>query len=251
MSTRETLYGRNAALECLRARRRHIHKVILADNVETTGPISQIIKLAKGLNVPIQQAARKTLDKQGRGHQGVLVETGRYPLVEVADILSHAARLNEPPFLVALDHIEDPHNVGAIIRTLESVGAHGLLLPKRRSAGITATVVNVSAGATEHIRVAEISNLVQTLKSLKAESIWVMGLEESDTAVWYHDANLSGPVVLVIGNEGKGLSRLVRETCDLLIKLPMRGHINSLNASVAGALALYEVWRARDFANKR
>jgi len=220
---REFLYGRNAARECLRARRRHIHKVLLADTVEPAAIIDEIVSLAGQLKIPVQKISRKTLDNLAKSHQGVALETGRSPMVAVEDILDRAKKLGEPPFIVALDHLEDPHNVGAILRTAESVGVHGLIIPKQRSASVTPAVVNASA------------------------NIWLAGVEDTPSASLYNQADLTGAVTLVIGSEGKGMSRLVKETCDFLIKLPMRGQIESLNASVAAGLVLYEVWRARGF----
>ena len=243
----ETLYGRNSTREALRARRRHIHRVVLADNVGQAPIISEISGLAKQLKIPIQISPRRKLDEISREHQGVALEVGRYPFVEVEDILHRAAKLEQPPFIVALDHITDPQNVGAILRTAEIVGVHGVLLPKQRAASITPAVVKASAGATEHIWVAQVSNLVQTLKKLKQANVWVIGVEGTAEATPYHQANLSDAITLVIGSEGQGMGRLVKETCDLLVKLPMKGEIESLNASVAAGIALYEVWRTRDF----
>lgn len=243
----EILYGRNAVRECLRARRRHVHKVLLAENVQTAGVIKEILDSAGQLNIPVQRVARKKLDNLARGHQGVALEVGRYPLVNLGDILNRAAQQNEPPFILILDHIEDPHNLGAMLRTAEVVGVHGVIIAKQRAAGITPAVVNASAGAAEHIQVAETANLVQVVNALKQENIWVAGVEHTPSAQLYTQANLTGAIALVIGSEGKGLSRLLKETCDFLVKLPMRGRVESLNASVAGGLMLYEVWRAREF----
>lgn len=243
----EILYGRNVARECLRARRRHIHRLMIADKLENSAIIDEIVGLGRHFKVPVEQVPRKKLAQLATGHQGVVLEVGRYPTVAVEDILAVAEKQAEPPFLVAFDHLEDPHNLGAIIRTAEAVGVHGVLLPKRRSAGITPAVVSASAGATEQMLVAEVANLTQTLKKLKQAGLWQVGLEKAAGATFYHQTDLTGPIVLVIGSEGKGLSRLVKESCDLLVELPMRGQIESLNASVAGALILYEVWRARNF----
>jgi 23S rRNA (guanosine2251-2'-O)-methyltransferase len=244
---REILYGRNAARECLRARRRHIHRVMMADNLEPSAIIEEMVSLANQTNIPVQRVPRKKLDSLGRNHQGVALEVGRYPTVELEDILAHAEKSNALPFLVALDHFEDPHNLGAILRTAEVVGVHGLLLPKQRSVDVTPAVVRASAGAAEHVWVAKIPNLAQALKKLKQADIWVVGVENTSDALPYHQANLSGAITLVIGSEGRGMSRLVKATCDFLIKLPMRGQVESLNASVACGLILYEVWRARGF----
>lgn len=244
---REVLYGRNAVRECLRARRRHIQRLVLAQNIKPSAIINEITTLAQQQNVPVHEAGRKELDQLPGVHQGVALEVGGYPAVHLLDILQHADRLNEPPFLVVLDHIEDPNNLGAILRTAEVVGVHGAIIPKQRAARITPAVVNASAGASEHMLVAEVANLAQTLTELKQKNVWVAGLEHAPGAVAFHQTNLSGALALVVGSEGQGLSRLVGETCDFVIKLPMRGQIESLNASVAAALALYEIWRARGY----
>jgi 23S rRNA (guanosine2251-2'-O)-methyltransferase len=244
---REILFGRNAARECLRARRRHIHQLMLADKVEESAIINEIISLAGQIKVPAQRIARKKLDNLGRQHQGVALEVGSYPTVDIEDILARAEKLAAPPFIIALDHIEDPHNLGAILRTAEVVGVHGVLLPKQRSVDVTPAVVRASAGAAEHMWVAKIPNLVQVLKKLKQSDVWVVGVEHASDALPYYNANLTGSIALVVGSEGRGVSRLVKETCDFLIRLPMRGQIESLNASVASGLILYEVWRARGF----
>ncbi|MBI1877755.1 MAG: 23S rRNA (guanosine(2251)-2'-O)-methyltransferase RlmB [Chloroflexi bacterium] len=244
---REILYGRNAARECLRARRRHVHKVLLADTVEPAVIIDEIVALADRSKIPMQRVTRKTLDNLAKNHQGVALEVGRYPTVTVEDILARSAKSKEPPFIVALDHLEDPHNLGAILRTAEVVGIHGVIIPQQRSASVTPAVVNASAGAAEHIWVAEVPNLAQALVKLKQANIWLAGVEDTPTSLPYSQADLTGAIAVVIGSEGKGVSRLVKETCDFLIKLPMRGQIESLNASVASGLILYEVWRARGF----
>lgn len=246
----EILYGRNAARECLRGRRRHVHRVLIADMVEKSAVIREILALAGKAKIPVQYIPRKELNNMAKGHQGVIIEVGRYPTVAVEDVLACAAKLNEPPFIIVIDHIEDPHNLGAILRTAEAVGVHGVVIPKRRSVGVTPAVVNASAGAAEHVLVAEVSNLIQVLKKLKQTNIWLVGIENTSEALLYNRMDLSGPMALIIGSEGKGISRLVKETCDYLIKLPMRGKIESLNVSVACGLILYEVWRARRFSPK-
>ncbi len=244
---REILYGRNAVRESLRARRRHAHQLLVASNIEPAAIITEIVQLAEKLKIPVKRVGRRELDNLTAAHQGVALETGSYPTVELEAILSRAAKANEPPFLVALDHLEDPHNLGAILRTAEGVGVHGVIIPRRRAAGVTPAVVNASAGAVEHMAVAEVPNLVQALQKLKQANVWLVGVENTRDSQLYHRANLTGAIALVIGGEGKGMSRLVKETCDFLIKLPMRGQVESLNASVASALILYEVWRAREF----
>jgi 23S rRNA (guanosine2251-2'-O)-methyltransferase len=246
---REIIYGRNAVRECLRARRRQLFRLLLIENIKPAPVITEITDLARRQNVPMLQTLRKELDKLAPGHQGVALEVSPYPTVAVDDILQHAASLNEAPFIVVLDHLEDPNNLGAILRTAEIVGAHGAIIPRQRSAKITPAAVNASAGAAEHLRVADVANLVQTLKQLKSQNIWVAGLENLPQAMPHHRANLGGALALVVGSEGAGLSRLMAETCDFLVKLPMRGQVESLNASVAAALLLYEIWRARGFEN--
>lgn len=244
---REILYGRNAVRECLRARRRHVHRLVLVKNIKPAPIITEITTLAQQLKVPVYQASRQELDRVAGAHQGVALEVGGYPTVQPVDILRHAQKQNEPPFIIVLDHLEDPNNLGAILRTAEVVGVHGVVLPKQRAAKISPAAVNASAGAAEHLLVAEVPNLTQTLNQIKQENVWVAGLEYTPDAVDFHRANLAGALALVVGSEGRGLRRLVRETCDFVIKLPMRGQVESLNASVAAALALYEIWRARDF----
>ena len=243
----EILYGRNAGRECLRARRRHIHKVLIANNVERSPIIEEITTLAEQINIPIQRVPRLQLDKLVQSHQGVVLQVGRYPLVNLDEMLARATKHGEPPFLIVLDHINDPHNLGAMLRTAEAVGVHGLIIPKQRSVGVTPAVVKASAGATEHIWIAQVPNLVQAIKMLKQANVWVVGVENERGAALYAEANLADAIAVVIGGEGQGLSRLVKETCDFLVKLPMRGQIESLNASVACGLILYEVWRRRNF----
>jgi 23S rRNA (guanosine2251-2'-O)-methyltransferase len=244
----EILYGRNVAYECLKAKRRHVQRVVLAENIEPATIINEIKALAGQIKVSVQYTSKQKLDSLARDHQGVALEVGNYPTVALDEILNRAKKLAAPPFIVALDHVEDPHNLGAILRTVEAVGAHGVLLPKQRAANVTPAVVKASAGAAEHVWIAQIPNLVRVLKDLKEANVWVVGVEDTSEAMLYHQANLAGSIVLVIGSEGRGMSRLVKETCDFLIKLPMQGRVGSLNASVAAGLALYEVWRARTFA---
>lgn len=243
----DLIYGRNAVRECLRARRRHIHRLLLAHGVKSTPVVQEVTRTARKLNIPIQPVPREKLNKLAAGNQGMALDVGKFPTFDIQDLLRHAEKLEEPPFLLALDHIEDPHNVGALLRTADAVGVHGIIIPNRRAAGITPTVVNTSAGAAEHHRVAIVPNLAQTLINLKKENVWVVGVEKTEASQPYHQTDLSMPLVLVLGNEGKGLSQRVAGICDLLISLPMRGKIESLNASVAGALAMYEVWRSRQF----
>jgi len=244
---REILYGRQPVRECLRARRRHIHQLILAEGVSKQGVLAEILDLAVGLKLPLRYVPRSQLDGVSKVNQGVALEVAGYPYVEVADILQRAHKLAETPFILAMDHLQDPHNLGALLRTAEVVGTHGAIIPHRRAVEVTPAVVSASAGASEHLRVAQVTNLARTLKALKTEGLWVIGLASHPDAQLYHQVDLNLPVVLVVGAEDQGLSRLVRETCDLLVRLPMRGQIESLNASVAGGIALYAIQAARGF----
>lgn len=244
---REILYGRQPVRECLRARRRHIHQLILAEGVREKDIVAEISKLATGLKLPMKRVPRSELDRIAKVHQGVALEVASYPYVEVGTILGWARKLGERPLVLALDHVQDPHNLGALLRTAEVGGIHGVIIPGRRAVGVTPAVVSTSAGASEHLRLAQVTNLVRTLESLKEAGLWVVGLESRPSARPYDQVDLNLPLVLVVGAEDQGLSRLVRETCDLLVRLPMRGQIESLNASVAGGIVLYAALAARGF----
>ena len=242
----EILYGRNAVREALRAGRRKIYKLVLAQGTKETGIVADITTLASQSAVPIQRLERQQLDRLGDvNHQGVAAEAAPYPYVELEEILAEANQRQEMSLLLMLDCLQDPQNFGALLRTAEIVGVHGVVIPKRRAVGITPAVVNSSAGAIEHLLVARVTNLVRTMEELKAKGVWMVGVEDVPQARLYHQSDLTIPLALVIGSEGRGLGRLVRETCDILIRLPMRGNISSLNAAVAGSIALYEVWRQR------
>lgn len=243
----ELLYGRNAVRESLRAKRRRFHQLLIAHGTKPSPIINEILQLAQAQKVPVQQVPKGELTQINPAHQGVALQAQPLPNTDLRDMLAHAETLGEAPFLLALDHLADPHNLGALLRTANAVGVHGVILPQRRAATVTPTAVNVSAGAAEHLRIATVSNLVQSLRQLKKDNLWVIGVEKHTQASPYHQFDLHRPIVLVLGNEGSGLTRLVSETCDALVSLPMRGQIESLNVSVAGALLLYEVWRARDF----
>jgi 23S rRNA (guanosine2251-2'-O)-methyltransferase len=242
----EVLYGRNAVREALRAGRRKIYKVVLAQGMKETGIIADIATLASKSGVAIQRVERQQLDRLGDfNHQGVVAEAAPYPYAELAEILAEADQRQEMPLLLMLDCLQDPQNSGALLRTAEIVGIHGIVIPRRRAVGITPAVVNSSAGATEHLLVARVVNLVRTMEELKTKGLWMLGLEDVSQAQLYDQSDLTMPLALVVGSEDRGMGRLVRETCDILIRLPMRGKISSLNAAVAGSIALYEVWRQR------
>jgi 23S rRNA (guanosine2251-2'-O)-methyltransferase len=244
---REIIYGRQPVRETLRAGRRQVFKLVLARGIKPAGIVGQILTLAESANVPVQTVDRRELDMLGGevNHQGLAAEVSGYPYLDLTALLHVASQAGGPPFLLLLDHIQDPQNLGSLLRTAEAVGIHGVVIPGRRAAGVTPAAVRASAGAAEHVHVAQVGNLVQAMDHLKEQGIWLAGLEALPTAQLYTQADLSGSLGLVVGSEGRGLARLVRETCDFLIRLPVHGHVESLNAGVAGAIALYEARRQR------
>jgi 23S rRNA (guanosine2251-2'-O)-methyltransferase len=239
------VWGRNPILETLRSPR-PVKRILIADGQREAHALAAILQEAERQHIPIENVSRQRLDQlsQGAVHQGCLavVESRKYAALE--DILAHAWQKNEDPFLLILDAIQDVNNLGSLLRSAEAVGIHGIIIPLHNAAEVNGTVIKTSAGATEHLLIAQETNLTHTIDFLKKQNIWVIGLAGEATTD-YDKANLTGPLALVVGNEGKGMSRLVREHCDLLIKLPMRGRINSLNAAVAGSIALYEALRQR------
>ena len=233
--------------EALRAGRRRTKRVLIAEGLRQSEAVTEIEALAADAGVEVVYGDRRDLDDMvdGANHQGVALEAGPYPYADVEAMLALAAERGEQPLLLLLDHLQDPQNVGTLLRTADVVGAHGVVIPNRRAAEITPAVVNASAGAVEHLLIAGVTNLAQTIEDLKAQSIWVAGLEDDERANEYDQVDLALPLALVVGAEGPGLGRLIRERCDFLIKLPMAGHVASLNAATAGSIALYSLWRAR------
>lgn len=244
---REWVGGRNPVYELLRANRRQVFRLLVAQGVQEKGRLSDNLRLAKSRKIPVESAPRSRLDSLAAGHQGVVAETSAYPYVELADILERAQQLQEEAFVLVLDTLQDPQNLGSLLRTAEAVGVHGVLLPYRRTATVTPAVVGVSSGASEHMLIAQV-NLHQGLQALKDAGLWIVGLESGPHAASPDRVRLDGPLALVVGNEGEGMRALVRDTCDFLLQLPMRGQVDSLNAAVAGSVALYLVWQARHFA---
>ena len=243
---RELIYGRNAVHEVLRANRRIAYHLLVAEGAQEKCTLADILALAARRDLPIQRVPRAQLDHATDAHQGVAVECGPYPYVNVEDILDRAAERNEPPLILVLDIIQNPQNLGTLLRTAEAMGAHGAILPQRRGVEVTLAVVNASSGASEHLRIARVVNLVRAMEELKEREVWIAGLEHKDErSVDFWSADLRGALALVIGNESEGLRRLVRQTCDYLLRIPMRGNIESLNASIAGSIVLYEVFRQR------
>lgn len=244
MSFRElTIEGRNAVIEAFRSGRT-IDRLYLLENCQD-GPVMTIRREAKKHDTPVRFVPRERLDQMsetGR-HQGVIALAAAYEYAQVEDLLEAARAKGEPPFLILLDNIEDPHNLGAIIRTANLAGAHGVIIPKDRAAGLTATVARTSAGALNYTPVAKVTNLARTIEDLKKEGIWFVCADMGGTLMY--DLDLRGPIGLVIGNEGEGVGRLVREKCDLVAAIPMKGQIDSLNASVAAGILSYEILRQR------
>jgi len=245
----QILYGRNAVLEALRANRRRCTNITIAEGVHERGSAEAILALAAERGVPVKRVPRGQLDDLGPiNHQGVAGQFESYPYVDLSEILAVSRDTGEPPFLLLLDSLQDPQNLGTLLRTAEVVGVHGVVIPRHRAAEITPAVSNASAGAVEHLHIAQVTNLVRAMEELKEAGVWIVGVENLPEAEDYHAARLNMPLALVIGSEGHGLGHLVREHCDLWIKLPMKGHIQSLNAATAGAIVLYEAWRQRQSA---
>jgi 23S rRNA (guanosine2251-2'-O)-methyltransferase len=244
---REVLYGRQPVVETLRARRRQVFKLLVARGIQAAATVDEALSLAQQVRVPVQEVARTELDKLGSEahHQGLAAEVSGYPYVELAALLAAARQAHEDPFLLLLDHLLDPQNLGSLLRSAEAAGVHGVVIPERRAAAVTPAAVRASAGAAEHLRVALVTNLVRAMEWLKGQGVWLAGLAVLPEAQLYTQAGLGGPLGLVVGGEGPGLGRLVRERCDLVIRLPMHGQVASLNAAVAGAIALYEARRQR------
>ncbi len=238
----DVIIGRNSVLEALKSGR-SINKILLAQG-DRQGSLREIIGKAKEMGLVVQTVDAARLDSFGTKHQGVAALVAPVAYLELDDLLQQVALSGKTPFLVLLDELEDPHNVGAILRTADAAGVQGVLLPKRRTCPLSGTVAKTSAGAVEYVPVARIGNVAQTLKYLKQQGYWIIGADMDGESLYY-EADLKGPVVVVIGSEGKGLGRLTKESCDLLVRIPMAGSINSLNASVACSLLLYEIVRQR------
>lgn len=236
--------GRNAVLELLESGR-DINKIFIS-NGEKHGSILKIIAMAKERKILISEIEKNKINQiaQTENHQGVIAIVPPFNYCEVEDILEVAKQKNEMPFILILDGIEDPHNLGSIIRTAETAGVHGIIIPKRRAASVNSTVSKVSAGAVEYMKIARINNLNETIRYLKKQGIWICGTD-INTNIFYTKQDYKMPLAIVIGSEGFGISRLVKENCDFLVKIPMKGKISSLNASVSAGIIMYEVVRQR------
>ncbi|HHT7188478.1 TPA: 23S rRNA (guanosine(2251)-2'-O)-methyltransferase RlmB [Bacillus cereus] len=239
----EYIIGRNPVIEALRSGR-DINKIWIAEGA-AKGQVQIVLALAKENKIILQHAPKKKLDQLVEGnHQGVIAQVAAYQYAELEDLFKVAEKSNEDPFFLILDEIEDPHNLGSIMRTADATGAHGIIIPKRRAVGLTASVAKASTGAIEYIPVARVTNLSRTIDELKERGLWIAGTDAKGKTDY---RNLDGtmPIGLVIGSEGKGMSRIIGEKCDFLITLPMVGKVTSLNASVAASLLMYEVYRKR------
>jgi 23S rRNA (guanosine2251-2'-O)-methyltransferase len=240
----DLIEGRNAVIEVLRSDRT-IEQILVATG-DVSGSINMILALAKEKKVVIKQVDRRKLDQlsQTGVHQGVIAQITPYKYCDIDDMIKYAEEKGEHPFIVILDEIEDPHNFGSIIRTAETCGVHGIIIPKRRNVGLTPAVYKASAGAVEHMKIAKVTNINSTIDILKEKGIWVYGADMKGQSYCY-DVDFKGAVALIIGNEGKGILKLTKNKCDVLVKIPMVGNISSLNASVAGGILMYEILKQR------
>jgi 23S rRNA (guanosine2251-2'-O)-methyltransferase len=241
----EFIYSRNAVYETLRANRRQAISLLLAEGAQDKGKLNDILTLAYQRKIKVEKAPRARLDRIHENHQGVALEVSGYPYSDILDILEYARQKNEPPFVLILDSLNDPQNFGTLLRTAEAVGAHGILLPLAHTVEVTPAVVNASSGASEHLRIAR-WNLSQAIDMLKDAELWIVGLDQAGVEVEAGSRHLQGALGLVVGSEGEGIRPLVKSKCDILLKLPMQGQVESLNAAVAGSISLYLARLARN-----
>jgi 23S rRNA (guanosine2251-2'-O)-methyltransferase len=250
LEVKEWITGRNPVYEVLQARRRQFFRLNVAKGTEEKGRLADLVHLAGLEKVPVTYVARPHLDALGENHQGVGLEVSAYPYVSIHDIFELAEKCQEPLFVLILDVLQNPQNLGTLLRTAEAVGIHGILIPLARAAGVTPSVVHASAGASEHLLIAQ-SNLIQAITALKEAGAWVIGLEGSPDAFPIKQTHLDGPLAIVVGSEGDGLRQLTRKSCDLLVRLPMQGKVASLNAAVAGSVVLYLALQSRQSTNSQ
>lgn len=241
---KEWITGRNPVYECLRAGRRHFFRLLIARGGEEGGRISEIRSLAKKSKLLVEQVDKKDLEIINDHHQGVALQASAYPYADLSDVFEFAAKKNEPLFMLILDQIQDPQNFGTLIRSAELFGVHGILIPQDRAAGVTPAVVNTSSGGSEHLLIAQ-GNLAQAIDQIKGRDAWVIGLDMDTQSQPLDKTNLSGALALVVGGESSGLRRLVKEKCDLVAHIPTNGNLDSLNAAVAGSIALYAAFMKR------
>ncbi len=243
---KEFIYSRNAVYETLRAKRRDVFRIQIAEGVQEKGNLIEILKMAKERKIPVERVQRPRLDKIHEHHQGVMAEVSGYHYADLIDILESARQKSEPPFILLIDSLQDPQNFGALLRTAEAIGVHGIVIPLAHSVEVTAAVVNASSGASEHLLITR-QNLSQATDALKDAECWIVGLDQNgETISDKTEKHLRGAVGLVVGSEGEGIRQLVRSKCDIVLKLPMKGKVESLNAAVAGSVALYLAYLARN-----
>ena len=243
----EIIYGRQPVRELLRAKRRTLFSLSLLQTRKPTPELAEVEGLARKMGIHVNFVSRQQLDQatDNRNHQGVMMEASGYPTDDFDELIASAKKEGNSAFILILDHIQDPQNLGSLIRTAEAIGVSGVVIPSDRAVSVTPSAVRASAGATEWVQVSVVTNLVRSMQTLQKEGFWITGLEAMPEAKSPSEIDLKGPVGLVVGSEGSGMGRLVRETCDFLMKLPMVGNVTSYNASVAGAMAMYEVTRQR------
>lgn len=234
-------------MECLRAGRRKFEQLLLTDTIEEKGLVAEILSTANERGVAVKRVPRRIIDDvaQGANHQNMALRTSPYPYVQLDDVLAVSKQRAEKPFILLLDLLKDPQNVGVLLRVADAVGIHGVIIQERRGVEITPSVVNASSGAVEHLRIVQVVNLVQAMKDLKEKDVWMIGLDTGPNVPPLDKTDLNLSLGLVLGSEGEGMRRLVRDTCDLVLCLPMRGNVASLNVATAGSVALYAAWRAR------
>ena len=241
---KEFIYSRNAVYETLRARRRDVFRLEIAQGVQEKGRMLEILQMGRDRKIPILSAPRAGMDKIHPAHQGVILEASGYPYANLQDILVLAKERGEPPFVLLLDTLNDPQNFGTLLRTAEAVGVHGVILPLARTVAVTPAVVNASSGASEHLLITQ-ANLSQAIDELREAGVWTIGLDEGQDSRTPSEVRMDGGLGVVVGSEGEGIRPLVKSKCDFLLRLPMQGQIESLNAAVAGSVALYMAYLAR------
>jgi 23S rRNA (guanosine2251-2'-O)-methyltransferase len=245
----EFIYGHWPIMETLRAGRRKYEQLLLTETVEEKGIVAEILTTANERNVRVRRVARRIIDDlaNGANHQNMVLRVSDYPYTDIEGVLALASKREEKPFILLLDLLKDPQNVGVLMRVADAVGIHGVVMQERRSVAITPAVVNASSGAVEHLQIVQVTNLVQAMKDLKQADVWMVGLDIGPNVPPIDKTDLNMSLGLVLGSEGEGMRRLVRDTCDLLLSLPMRGAVASLNVATVGSVALYAAWQARSW----
>jgi 23S rRNA (guanosine2251-2'-O)-methyltransferase len=243
----EFIYGHWAIMEALRAGRRQLEQLMVTETVDAKGLVGEILATAAEKGVPVHRVPRRIIDDlaQGANHQNMAMRVGGYPYADLEDVLTLSKQLSEKPLILILDLLKDPQNVGALLRVADAVGVHGVVMQERRGVAVTPAVVNASSGAVEHLKIVQVTNLVNAMRDLKSQDVWMVGLDIGQNVAPIDKTDLNMSLGLVLGSEGEGLRRLVRDTCDLLLALPMRGSVASLNVATVGSVALYAAWQAR------